>query len=284
MRTLLRFSIADLSILINADKDYAVANAYRDFYDSESVLSKSIDFKIDLYESSGSHHNKNIKCLFNSGGAWKLYKDKSNCYIVTSGRDKLIIDKSMSNGKLYIKSSRTNGRPFLPFSYPLDTILVINLLIQQNGILVHACGVDDNGRGFLFLGTSGEGKSTTARLWLNERCTTVLSDDRIISRQISGKFYAYGTPWHGDVNISNPSSVETEKIFFLKHSKKNYIKPLSVMDAATRMFVRCFPTFWDKEGMAFTLGFIDEVVRKIPCYEFGFVPDKSAVEFVRGLC
>jgi len=148
--------------------------------------------------------------------------------------------------------------------------------------MVHSCCVNDNGRGFLYAGTSRSGKSTTARLWLNEAGAKVLSDDRIIIRQMDGNLCLRHT-LHGEVEISDPSRVEIEKIFFLEHSKRNYIKPLSVMDAATRMFVRCFPTFWDKEGMAFTLKFIDEIVSKVPCYEFGFVPDRSAVEYVRGL-
>jgi hypothetical protein len=176
--------------------------------------------------------------------------------------------------------------------------------------MVHSCCVNDNGRGFLYAGTSRSGKSTTARLWLNHtnppsppnnppkspfnkgglegdykdmRGVKVLSDDRIIIRKMDEIFYAYGTPWHGDVEVANPGRVEIEKIFFLEHSDKNHVKSLSPVDAATRMFVRCFPTFWDKEGLSFTLSFIDEIVRKIPCYELGFVPDKSAVEFVRGL-
>jgi len=168
-------------------------------------------------------------------------------------------------------------------SHPLDQLLIIHLLSRGRGILVHSCGVNDNGRGYVFIGASREGKSTTAKLWLDEIGATVLSDDRIIIRKMNEIFYAYGTPWHGDVHISNPKGVEIEKIFFLKHSDKNYVRPLPVMDSATRMFVRSFPTFWDKEGMEFTLKFIDELVRKIPCYEFGFVQDKTAVEFVRRL-
>ncbi len=319
-RGLLRFNIADLSVAINADRHYLIADAYRDFYDS--VEYNNTDFHIDMSGSDYSPlwqrgargdfgNTNNIKCLFDSKGVWKLYKDKTNRYIVVAGNNELIIDKQLSHGELYAKTLRITGRNSLPFSYPIDELLIINLLPLFNGILVHSCGIDDNGRGFLFLGTSGAGKSTTARLWLNHtnpssppfnsplgkgghrgvkggqggilKGVKVLSDDRIIIRKMDEKFYAYGTPWHGEVNICDPGRVEIERILFLEHSEKNYVRPLSMVDAAARMFVRCFPTFWDKEGMAFTLGFIDEVVKKIPCYELGFVPDRSAVEFVRGL-
>src|SRR5215469_6722666 len=46
---------------------------------------------------------------------------------------------------------------------------------------VHACGVEDSdGRAYHFVGQSGAGKPTTARLWHKARGIHVLSDDRII--------------------------------------------------------------------------------------------------------
>lgn len=112
---------------------------------------------------------------------------------------------------------------------------------------------------------------------------TVLSDDRIIIRYTDENLYAYGTPWHGDAGASNPNRMGIEGIFFLEHSKKNYLKPLTRMDAATRMFVRSFLTFWDKDGMKSSLELINKIIEKTPCYELGFVPEKSAVEFLRRL-
>jgi hypothetical protein len=55
-------------------------------------------------------------------------------------------------------------------------------------------------------------------------------------------------PWHGEVEVCDPGKVEIEKIFFLGHAEKTYVERISAADAAERMFVRCLPTFWDKEG------------------------------------
>jgi hypothetical protein len=71
-----------------------------------------------------------------------------------------------------------------------------------------------------------------------------------------------------------------EKIFFLKHAKVSRVERIEGIDAASKLLVCSFPTFWDKKGMEFTLGFIDELVTEVPCYELGFVPDESVLDFI----
>ncbi|TET41088.1 MAG: hypothetical protein E3J63_02515 [Elusimicrobia bacterium] len=111
---------------------------------------------------------------------------------------------------------------------------------------------------------------------------TILSDDRMIIRKKNARFWIYGTPWHGDARVYSPETAHLEKIFFLKHARKIMLKKLSPVEATSRLIVCSFPTFWDKKGMEFTLRFCAELVKKIPCYELGFVPDESILDFVGG--
>lgn len=239
------------------------------------------DYKDDYYD----HY-------FNSSGLWDLrYKNRNEFMLnLKDGAEghplaSITVNLNSKIGNIFYTKEGISSiqEKLFPFAYPADEIILINLLPSFNGVLVHACGIDDNGKGVLFLGISGSGKSTTTRLWMDEKGVKVLSDDRIVIREISGKSYAYGTPWHGDVNICDPGRVEISKIFFIEHSDKNCLNPVSHIDAATRMLVRSFPTFWDKEGMELTLSLIDRIVKKVPCYELGFAPDKSAVDFIRNL-
>ena len=159
---------------------------------------------------------------------------------------------------------------------------MMNLLCLGSGVLLHACGVSDHGRGLLFVGSSGAGKSTMADLWKNGEGVTILSDDRVIVREKEGRFWAYGTPWHGDARLCSAESVPLEAIFLIRHGGENSIMRLGeARKAVSSLLVRSFPTFWNAEGMAFTLEFLHRMSQAVPCYDLGFMPDKSVVQLVR---
>ena len=194
-----------------------------------------------------------------------------------------ILEKDFSSGDMYLWGDDpiTDSRPacIYPLAHPWSELLVVNLLSRGRGLEVHGCGVIAHGNGLLFCGVSGAGKSTLAELW-KKRNVTILSDDRLILRQRSGIFHVYGTPWHGDARVSSNLSAPASRIYFLRKYPTNYLKRLPQQDAATQILTRCFPTFHLAEGMEFTLEFIDELTRRVPCYELGFVPEDSAIEMV----
>jgi len=167
--------------------------------------------------------------------------------------------------------------------YPLDELLLVNALGQQRGVLLHASLVDDDGRGWLFTGQSGAGKSTMASLWERVGTTGIYSDDRVVVREENGQFWAYGTPWHGTGRYASPSRVPLSSIFVLRQAAQNDARDLLPVYAVSQLFARSFPTFWNREGLDFTLSFLQRLCAAIPCYELGFRPTEEVVAFVRGL-
>ena len=145
----------------------------------------------------------------------------------------------------------------------------------------HACGIDDEGRGYLFAGNSTHGKTTMARQWKGQ--ATVLNDDRIVIREREGQYWIYGTPWHGELDQVAPHGVPLEKIFFLNHGAENTASQVAGVTAASKLLARAFPPLWDEAGMEFTLGFCDDLVASVPCYELDFVPRGEIVDYVRCL-
>jgi len=206
----------------------------------------------------------------------------------------LFLDKELRQGKVFfpreIEAEQNSdqlkkpGRTIVlnPFSSSLDQLLLINYLAKGRGVVLHSAGLAVGGRGWLFVGTSGAGKTTLTRLW-EPTAAEVLSNDRIIVRRKLGDFWIYGTPWHSDTEVGSPKNAPLEKIFFLAQRPRNSLRQLTLMEAVSRLFVCCFPPFYDKEGMAFVLDFISQITAEVPCYELGFVPDSSAIDFIRGL-
>lgn len=229
--------------------------------------------------------------VFDSQSTWSLERSASYLRVVARGADGspeqiLALDAGLRCGTLYCNHAEAGGgpRPFVIIRHPLGELLYVNILAQRKaGALLHACAVDAGGRGLAFVGKSGAGKSTTARLWQQRGDATVLCDDRIIVRQMEGAFRAYGTPWHGDVPAVSPASAPLERLLFIRHGAENCLTPLRPAEAVSRLMGCVFTTWWDPEGLAFTLSFLEELARAVPCYEFAFRPEPEALDAVLAL-
>jgi hypothetical protein len=228
--------------------------------------------------------------VFDSGRTWAICKSDGR-YVLqddTLGRPSapetfLFLDPNLASGEVYLTRDDSRLNPLHdPLGYPLNQILMILLLSKGEGLLVHACGIEDRGVGYLFLGNSTHGKSTMASLWSRNQAT-VLNDDRVIVREQADSFWMYGTPWHGDFRPFSRSGLPVSKIFFLRHGTTHSVIPKKGADAVSMILVRSFPPLWDKSGMAFTVDLCHRLVTAIPCFELHFKPEESIIDFVRSL-
>ncbi len=228
--------------------------------------------------------------VFDSEMIWSLYKtDGKNVFVLRSPIFGplpcriAIFDSNFRNGEIFTRIPEYERPPdgllTRPFGYPLSEALMVCLLAFGHGAMFHACGIDDDGRGFLFLGNSTHGKTTMARLWKDR--ALVLNDDRIVIRRHKKRFWMFGTPFHGEYTKVSPRGIPLEKIFFLRHAEANDIRRKKGVVASSMLLARCFPPLWDAEGMSYTLDFCDRLVTDVPCYELGFVPNQKIVDFVR---
>src|SRR5438445_2475272 len=151
--------------------------------------------------------------VFDSGAVWKLFHEDTtktfdfySSVFGPSPYKRLRMDSDFRAGELILNSQvyREESDSW-PLEYPADELLITNYLAHHGlGVEVHGCGVvDAETGGHLFLGHSGAGKSTTARLWKSSRNPEILSDDRIILRLHDGEPWIYGTPWHGEAAFAS---------------------------------------------------------------------------------
>jgi hypothetical protein len=229
--------------------------------------------------------------LFDPGkGLWRLYRlGRGHRFVFTApllGRlpyQAASFNEDFSEGEVEIRREVFGHRlPVYPLQYPLDELLMVHLLSHGRGVEVHGSGiVSPDGSGTLFAGQSGAGKTTMAKLWLAEPGVTILSDERVVLRQEGDDIWMYGTPWHGDGRIANQGRTRLRRIFFLRHAERNGIAPVSPTESIARLFSCGFAPFHDREGLDYTLQFLEQVVNHCICAELGFRPDQSAVAFVR---
>ncbi len=224
---------------------------------------------------------------FEGGIRWRLYEAAGRwlLWVSTDGQPPYLVGNFASDyhsGEIYTSPSREEpGKLIFPLAYPMGELLLTNLLGTGYGILLHSCALIDHGNGIVFSGVGGAGKSTTSRLWNNLDSVKILNDDRSVIQKIDGEFRLFGTPWHGQGGFALAKDIPLQKIFILKHAVKNQAMRLAPAQALAQLLVRTFAPLWSAPAMSFTLQFLDELCQAIPCYELGFVPDQSAVEYVR---
>ena len=228
--------------------------------------------------------------IFDSGALWKLYRDDENHLFRFSSPyygglpyKEASFNRDFTEGEIRLRRAFfKSDRVVYPLEYPLDELLMLSQLAQGKGVEVHASGViDSTGKGYLFVGHSGAGKTTLTRLWQKREGAKVLSDDRIILRKVNDCIWMYGTPWHGEAEISCAGEARLSHIFFLRHGRKNELVFQKRAGAAARLFACGFPPFYSPSGIDFTLSFYDEVTKKIPCSELRFFPDDRVIDFIR---
>jgi hypothetical protein len=230
------------------------------------------------------------KKLFDSGSLWQLYQE-NGAYLfqfISPIFGSLPYKAARFNpdftfGEVYLDYQFFKGeRSINPLDYPLDELLIVNSLAQGRGVEIHACGIlVSQSRGYLFVGQSGAGKTTMAKLWEDESGVQVLSDDRIILRKIGDTIWMYGTPWHGEAMLASPIRVPLGRIYFLEKGEKNELFSLKPPNSITRLFACSFPTFYNRNALNFTLSFLEELVKTVPAYELRFKPEKGVVGFIR---
>jgi hypothetical protein len=228
--------------------------------------------------------------LFSSGGLWSLFAHDGGyrlnflrSYPGETPYKSAWFDRNFLRGELSLsRQFFSTGKAVYPLEYPLDEVLMIHHLAGGKGLEVHALGVvDEAGYGHLFLGHSGAGKSTSARLWQAQRDVRILSDDRIILRRREGAVWMYGTPWHGDAGIASPGSGPLSHIYVLEQAPANELVPMPRSIATAEIFARSFVPRHSPEALNSALQFIEQLAQELPCDTFRFLPQSSAVEAIR---
>jgi hypothetical protein len=221
--------------------------------------------------------------IFEDCGSWSMFKSNNEYTLVLNpslpeGPEAIVcfsphfekvtvycgdIDIVEMAGKKYVRN---------PFSYPLDQLLLMYALAEKEGALIHASGVDYNGRGYLFSGISGAGKSTLSKKFALQG-HEVLSDDRVVIRKIGGEFRMFGTPWSGEAGIAKNKDLLLHGIFFIHHGENNFIRKISPAEAVERLMPVTSIPWYDEGAMTKILTFCEELVSSCPAYDLFFRPD-----------
>lgn len=243
------------------------------------------DLTLDVFWGTPFSLSGSVPPRFASGGLWNLFEIEGRLRfefvspaLGAEPYRTVEIDSSWKHGVVTLRSDALNGE-VSAIEYPLDEVLVTNLLARAGGVEIHACGLVHEGNGYLFVGHSGAGKSTTAELFrAQHEAAAVLSDDRIILRPESSGVTMWGTPWHGEAHLSMPASSSLSRIFVLRQAEENSAIRLRPASATAALLSRCFIPLWNRDAVETSASTVESIAQSVPVYELSFRRDAGAVE------
>ncbi len=147
------------------------------------------------------------------------------------------------------------------------------LMLKRGGFMLHASSVVHKGRGYIFTGSSGSGKSTISGLSPENR---LLSDELTAVLKENGEYVVHGNPFWGDFQKGTArESAPVSHLFFLRKARENRIDQIPMGVKMTQILQNVL--FFGR-GLELTnelLSVFTDFMTQIPSAELHFKPDES---------
>lgn len=164
----------------------------------------------------------------------------------------------------------------------LDNALMVLYALataRLNTVLFHAAVVSKDGKGYMFLGKSGTGKSTHARLWLNNIAETELvNDDNPVVRINADGAWVYGSPWSGKTPCYKNLTMPLGGVVLLSQAPHNKIARLGGLQAYAAIVPSISGKRWDASIADGLHNTENKMAQTVPTYYLECLPDAAAAE------
>lgn len=205
------------------------------FYPTEPPFLKEKSFKDRLALYFYGFVTKNVKRV----DFWIEVKERKNLEVMIQ-----------TVSKKHFLNIYEEERKVLTTFYHLSEVqfsLIIRKICQQllskhQGLLIHASASLVKNQAFVFLGSSGAGKSTIIKLL--SKTFPALADDSIIIKKEGREYYFYQTPFREKSFwvVKGSGKFRLGKIFFLKKALKQKIIKLTDKEEISKNFLEQFLT------------------------------------------
>lgn len=234
-------------------------------------------FHMEIAEELDAPQGREIAAMpgyrvFNHGGIQQRYigsveQGWQNAYIKATHHGK--------NHSVQLKASECGST--IGVKSVLNAMSAEHLVLEADGVILHASFIEHDGKAILFTAPSGTGKSTQAELWAKHRGAEIINGDRAVIRLIDGKPYACGIPFAGSSTYCKNKTLHLEAIVFLGQAPSTSISRLTGISAFTRIWHECTVNTWNPEDVDKATGIVLDILSKVPVFHLTCTPDESAV-------
>lgn len=169
---------------------------------------------------------------------------------------------------LHLASFMINNSAMIAYSYTAS---------RFKKLLIHASLVVKDGKAYAFLGRSGTGKSTHARLWIDHLPgARLLNDDNPVIYVKDGRVYASGSPWSGKTACYINEEYPLAGIVRLNQAPQNKIVRLASLQAFAALLPSCSCMKWDPRQSKDVSDTVEAVIAQVPLWHLDCLPDAAA--------
>ena len=186
--------------------------------------------------------------------------------------------RAMHNGRehhIQLKASEYNDA--IGVKTVLNAMAAEHLILEKQGIILHASFIEHNGQAILFTAPSGTGKSTQAELWAKHRGADIINGDRAVIRLIDGNPYACGIPFAGSSSYCKNATLPLAAIVYLGQAPETSIERMTPVAAFRKIWEECTVNIWDADDVELATNIVLDIIIQTPLYYLPCTPDESAI-------
>lgn len=215
--------------------------------------------------------------------SFEVYRQDNNAYqilVLQDGKIPSAFIQSDSEYKNFTVATR-GYRENVTFGLN-NSIMVIYTICtaKHKTLLMHSSVVENNGKGYMFLGVSGQGKSTHSDMWVAHiPGSTLINDDNPVVRLADdGTPIVYGSPWSGKRPVYKNVCYPIGGFAAIEQEKENRIRKESIPVAFGILLSSSSTMKFDKEIHMNICGTVSSLLEKIPVHTLGCLPNGEAAE------
>lgn len=163
-----------------------------------------------------------------------------------------------------------------PLPWPVDGLLLYFLTAVKGDVMIHGSAVSCEGRGWLFTGRSGSGKTTIAGIF-DRAGDRVIHDDRLIIRKESSGWIMHSTPVYRN---DEPRSAPLDHLWIIRHGRSNVSEPVTGAAAVAMVLSNCIQQNWNRERAEMLAATVDDIVASVRVSRLAFEPAGSIRDYL----
>jgi len=198
----------------------------------------------------------------------------TNKHLVINGNDFMVVNEDWSKANIIKMNQSESFDAFIMQLFYAHAV-------QKHIIQIHSSLVEYKGKGIMFLGPSGIGKTTQAELWNKYLDALIINGDCVFVEDKSNEFIGWGTPWCGSSPYCENRNVPVLGLVVLKQGNENRIRKLDGFEKVSEVSNNIIYPMWLENGMDLCLDTLDHLLRNVPVYELTNKADKESVELVK---